>query len=142
MKIVANNSKPLTAKRRILPALVSAATLVAGQAYAQQAADSGQIQTIVVTATKRAEPLQSVPIAISVISGDLLEQTNLNTLVTHSNYPANPVSQQWLYSMEVPYRWGTNSGSVIEGWFKPPRKRLTAPSLNLCKMTPADLQVQ
>lgn len=80
MKIVVSHLKPLTTKRRILPALLSAATLVSGQAYAQQAADSDQIQTIVVTATKRAEPLQSVPIAISVISGDLLEQANLNTL--------------------------------------------------------------
>lgn len=80
MKIVTNNRNALTVKRRTLAVLVAAATVAAGQAYAQQAADSGQIQTIVVTATKRAEPLQSVPIAISVIGGDQLEQQNLNTL--------------------------------------------------------------
>jgi iron complex outermembrane recepter protein len=42
--------------------------------------ETNQLETIVVTATKRSEPLQSVPIAISVISGERLEQANLNTL--------------------------------------------------------------
>jgi iron complex outermembrane recepter protein len=65
----------------------SIAAVMAASAQAQQAEkppakaeDSSQLETIVVTATKRAEPLQTVPIAISVISGERLEQANLNTL--------------------------------------------------------------
>lgn len=73
---------------RLLPALI-AATLMASAAEAQQATgaakppaktDDAQLETIVVTATKRSESLQTVPIAITVISGAQLEQSNLNTL--------------------------------------------------------------
>lgn len=69
-------------KRKFLPALIST-ILVSGYAQAQQekkeVADE-KVETIVVTATKRAVPLQSVPIAITVISGNQLEKSNLNTL--------------------------------------------------------------
>ena len=87
MKHARNVSKSFNVNRRLLPAIASIAALVAGAVSAQQAAkppakaeDSNQLETITVTATKRSEPLQSVPIAISVISGDRLEQANLNTL--------------------------------------------------------------
>ncbi len=79
-------------RRKLLPALISAA-LTGGMAQAQEAtkpsakpaaaegaSDSTKLETIVVTATKRAAPLQSVPIAITVINGSVLEKANLNTL--------------------------------------------------------------
>jgi iron complex outermembrane receptor protein len=87
MKHARNVSKSHNVNRRLLPAIASIAALVAGAVNAQQAAkppakaeDSNQLETITVTATKRTEPLQSVPIAITVMSGDKLEQANLNTL--------------------------------------------------------------
>ena len=88
MKHPRNVKKSLSARRWILPAVASVGALVgAGQANAQQAGspaaaaeESTQLQTIVVTATKRAEPLQAVPIAITVLSGAQMEQGNLNTL--------------------------------------------------------------
>ncbi len=40
------------------------------------------LETVTVTATRRAEPLQSVPIAVSVLDGTELEQSNLNNLGT------------------------------------------------------------
>jgi iron complex outermembrane receptor protein len=57
--------------------LASAATvaLVAGQAHAQApaaAASDSQIQEVVVTAQKRAENIQNVPLSISSVSGDTL----------------------------------------------------------------------
>ncbi len=80
--------EPVFGQRKLLPLLVASA-LVAGGAQAQQAAptaaaakDENQLDTITVTATKRTEPLQSVPIAITVMSGDKLEQLNLNNLGT------------------------------------------------------------
>ncbi len=87
MKPALKVKRSLAAQRRILPAVASIAALVAGLVNAQEAAkptakaeESNQLETITVTATKRSEPLQSVPIAISVLSGDKLEQANLNTL--------------------------------------------------------------
>jgi iron complex outermembrane receptor protein len=44
--------------------------------------DPSQLGKVTVTATKREEPLQSVPVAITVISGDQLEQQNLNNVST------------------------------------------------------------
>lgn len=45
-----------------------------------QPADPTAVEEVIVTATRRAEPLQHVPIAVSVIGGDLLRATNLNNL--------------------------------------------------------------
>ena len=42
--------------------------------------DTGRLQTVTVTATKRLQPLQSTPIAISVLNGGALEEANLNNL--------------------------------------------------------------
>ncbi len=72
-----------------------AAVITALPAMAQQAADSGQLETVIITATKRVQPLQSTPIAVSVISGGTLEESNLNNLSTITaqiptvNYRAN-----------------------------------------------------
>lgn len=69
--------------------LASTALLGAAPAFAQDAADdqavedSGGIGEIVVTAQKRAENAQSVPIAISVFSGSALNEravTNVSQL--------------------------------------------------------------
>lgn len=92
-------------ERRLLPALVaSALALAAGEAAAQQAPAapakekeeaSEKLESITVTATKRSEPLQSVPVAVSVVSGDLIEKLNLNNVSTLTsqtpalNYRAN-----------------------------------------------------
>ena len=80
MKLTRKTNQNVTFKRRLLPTLVASAVLSCGAAQAQTAADDSQLSTIVVTATKRAEPLQSVPIAITVLSGAQMEQANLNTL--------------------------------------------------------------
>lgn len=77
--------------RRAVPARVSTlslavlATLGATAAHAQEAAatpvaDTVQLAPVTVTATRRAESLQQVPVAVSVISGEQLEQANRNTL--------------------------------------------------------------
>jgi iron complex outermembrane receptor protein len=65
---------------RLIP--LAAAMTVALPALAQQAAPSGQLETVVITATKRIQPLQSTPIAVSVIAGGALEELNLNNLGT------------------------------------------------------------
>jgi iron complex outermembrane receptor protein len=57
-------------------ALLSALPALAAQAQ------SSQLETVTITATKRVQPLQSTPIAISVIGGGQLEEANLNNLTT------------------------------------------------------------
>ena len=61
---------------------LAAALLAALPALAQQAPseDSGKLETVTITATKRIQPLQATPIAVSVISGATLEESNLNNL--------------------------------------------------------------
>jgi iron complex outermembrane recepter protein len=69
--------------RHILrPTPLAVALLAALPVMAQQApaTDTGKLETVTVTATKRVQPLQTTPIAISVISGGALEESNLNNL--------------------------------------------------------------
>ncbi|MEO5735736.1 MAG: TonB-dependent receptor [Rubrivivax sp.] len=69
------------AELRRLPLVVAllAALPALAQQQAQQQAPT-QLETITITATKRLQPLQSTPIAISVLSGAQLEEANLNNL--------------------------------------------------------------
>ena len=76
-------SLPPAARRFKLLPLAAATALTASSAFAQQAppkADDGKVETVVITATKRIQPLQATPIAVSVISGNALEESNLNNL--------------------------------------------------------------
>ena len=73
--------------RRLIPAISTLAFFVASAVNAQQAAKpapkdeaTDKLDVITVTATKRSESLQTVPVAITVLSGEVLEQANLNTL--------------------------------------------------------------
>ncbi|MFO1329223.1 MAG: TonB-dependent receptor [Rubrivivax sp.] len=47
-----------------------------------QTADNTQLETVTITATKRVQPLQQTPIAVTVIGGGALEEANLNNLGT------------------------------------------------------------
>ena len=64
----------------ILMGLTPAATLWnAGQAYAQQASSQSQLGEIIVTAQKRSENLQNVPIAISALEAKTADALGLKT---------------------------------------------------------------
>jgi iron complex outermembrane receptor protein len=64
--------------RRLIPTMV-AATLAAAAAPAV-GQEVVQLEEILVTATKREESLQTVPVAVSVVSGAQLEEANLNSM--------------------------------------------------------------
>ena len=68
--------------RKLLPYLAIAAILASNIATAQ-------LDEIVVTATKRAESIQDVPISISAYSGDFLENSDIRTLQELSLYAPN-----------------------------------------------------
>jgi iron complex outermembrane receptor protein len=60
----------------VTTALVSA-TAAAGTVQAQTAPGAGQVDEVVVTARRRAEDLQSVPVAVTAMSANTIEQLNL-----------------------------------------------------------------
>ncbi len=87
MEHAGNPRKPQRLSAVAWAAMAAIATLAA-PAQAQTAApekkaeDKTQLETIVITGTKRAQPLQTTPIAISVVTGAQLEEANLNNLST------------------------------------------------------------
>lgn len=70
---------------------VALATILAGPAFAQEAAEDqqGGIQEIVVTAQKRNENVQDVPIAISAFTADALSERAVTSVAALSNIAPN-----------------------------------------------------
>ncbi len=64
----------------LLAALPALAQQAAPPAAAASSADDGKVQEVVISATKRLQPLQATPIAVSVLGGEQLEKANLNNL--------------------------------------------------------------
>ena len=71
--------------------LAGAASLTAAGAYAQQG-EGAVLEEIVVTAQKRQESLQDVPVSVAVVSGDRLEEMSIDNLDDLAPYmgPGNP----------------------------------------------------
>lgn len=67
-----------TRTRLVLPSLMAVAALLAGDIALAQ--DDGQLEEIVVTARKRTENLQDVPLSITAISGVDLERASVYAL--------------------------------------------------------------
>jgi iron complex outermembrane recepter protein len=72
--------------RLSLVALAASTSLAAvaqsSDAPQEEPKDSSKLEAVVVTATKRIQPLQKTPLAVSVIGGGALEELNLNNLST------------------------------------------------------------
>ncbi len=58
----------------------AAAPVATAQAAAPAPAADTQVQEVIVTAQKRAEPLEKVPVAVQVVSGQALREENFNNL--------------------------------------------------------------
>jgi len=70
-------------KPTLMAAALAAATSAAPFASAQM------LEEVIVTATKRTEGLQDVPIAISVVSGENLQELGMQNLADVSAYMPN-----------------------------------------------------
>jgi iron complex outermembrane recepter protein len=85
-------SKGLLPLSQLAPALL-AMLMLHGAARAQQAqpaaADSSGLAEIVVTARRRAENLQDVPLAVTAISADTLQQDNVTSLADLNSFVPN-----------------------------------------------------
>ena len=72
-----------------IPALALCLGVCGPMAQAQQGQGQAQIEEILVTATKRAESIQDVPVSVSVISADTMAATGITDMEDLSLYVPN-----------------------------------------------------
>ena len=68
---------------RTMSALALAIATASGSAY------SAQLEEVIVTAQKRAESLQDVPISMTAISGDKIQDAGIQSMTELSSYVPN-----------------------------------------------------
>ena len=81
-------SRRNTPARTALSTAIAAALAGSGAAYAQST-----IEEVVVTATKREESMQDVPVAVSALQGDVLEELNISSFRDYVQYLPNVTVQ-------------------------------------------------
>lgn len=92
-----NNSRVLVAACAVgmeslmamLPVSVLHAQAIAAAATAAAGTDSGALQEVVVTARRRTENLQDVPLAVTAISADTLTRQNVTNLEDLNSFAPN-----------------------------------------------------
>ena len=100
--------------------LGSAVALALGASLATSNANA-QLEEIVVTATKRAESSQDIPVAIQAITGDSLEKLGVNTFDEYAKYLPNVVQQgrgpgrSEIYIRGVATEQSNNTVSSVQG---------------------------
>ncbi len=82
------------ARRARWLAAAALGALFPASAWADQAEAGGGIETVVVTAQKRAEDIRNVPIAITAVSGDTLRDHDIVNFHDLANIAPNFVSNQ------------------------------------------------
>jgi len=78
-----------TIKKPLAVSIALTLGLVAGNSLAEGTAANFTLEEIVVTATKRAESIQDVPISISAFSGDFLEKSGVSDMTGLGNITPN-----------------------------------------------------
>lgn len=68
---------PLTILRKALPQAIATAALMLPAALPALAQSSGMLEEVIVTAAKRQQTLQEVPIAVSVVTAETIEQAQV-----------------------------------------------------------------
>lgn len=69
------------------------AALASSSVYAQEVQSKAKIETIEVTATKRTESIQDVPVAVSALNGDTLENLGIDSFQDYVEFLPNVVFQ-------------------------------------------------
>ncbi len=100
--------------------LVNSIALALGAAVVSNSAQA-QLEEIVVTATKRAESSQDIPVAIQAITGDSLDELGVNTFDEYVQYLPNVVQQgrgpgrSEIYIRGVATEQSNNTVSSVQG---------------------------
>ena len=113
-ELAAEQHMPAVKHRKKMIALAIGAMTTTGIAQAQ-------LEEIVVTATKRAESSQDIPVAIQAISGDQLDELGVNTFEEYVKFLPNVVQQgrgpgrNEIYIRGVATEQSNNSVSSVQG---------------------------
>jgi iron complex outermembrane recepter protein len=85
----------MTSRRSVLllASAAAAATAMAGQACAQASAPAADIETVIVTAQKREEDIQDVPISMEVVGGEQLDKLRIADIQALQSYVPNLLVQ-------------------------------------------------
>jgi iron complex outermembrane recepter protein len=116
-RAVAANYRVACAIAAILSAHASRAVYAAAAADSP-APSSNQLQEILVTATRRSENLQDVPIAITALTGETLNQLNVQTFDDYAKYLPNVSTASKGPGQNEVYMRGlsaTQSGNQVAG---------------------------
>src|SRR5262245_22503393 len=111
MKLATEMRMHAAASLLAVPGLALAVLVIAGPAFAQEPARTqGTLEEVSVTAQKRAENVQNVPIAMTAYNGDALEHARINhiTDVTRLAPNLNVVVQNSMSQHIVIRGVGTN----------------------------------
>ena len=68
---------PVSILRKALPRAIATAALMLPAALPALAQSSGMLEEVIVTATKRQQTLQEIPIAVSVVTAETIEQAQV-----------------------------------------------------------------
>ena len=68
---------PVSILRKALPRAIATAALMLPAALPALAQSSGMLEEVIVTAAKRQQTLQEIPIAVSVVTAETIEQAQV-----------------------------------------------------------------
>jgi outer membrane receptor protein involved in Fe transport len=102
----------LRARTPLASAIVATLSAALAQsAYAQQASDTGQLEDVVVTAQKRSESLQDVPVSIIALGTEKLEQMNVGNFDDYAKLLPSLAYSGAGPGFAIPYMRGVASGA-------------------------------
>lgn len=104
--------QPAKARRAALQALLLASTALGGAAFSPaHAQDESAVGDIVITATKREENLQDVPVSVQAIGGERLEELGITDFADYAQHlPALSYSPTYGPGYNRPFMRGVASG--------------------------------
>ena len=80
----------MKANQKLTYAIMAVLSAHAGSAMAaEEAKNTGEIADVVVTAQRRSESIQNVPIAIQALTGETLAQLNVTTFEDYAKFLPN-----------------------------------------------------
>ncbi|TRX56520.1 TonB-dependent receptor [Thalassomonas sp. M1454] len=140
-----HNSNAMSLRKSKLALAVGTTLLLSGNAIAQEeqaenAQAKGKLEVIQVTATKRTESIQDVPMSITAINGDKIEKAGIEDLSEMSGYIPNLTISEGAINTNI-YMRGVGSGinrafeqsvgMFIDGVYMGRGKQFRAPFMDL-----------
>lgn len=130
-----------THRRALLCMLMAGGAATAVPAFAQTSAEGGYSNDIIVTAQRRAERLENVPVAITAVSGDTLERTGVRQLGNIGQIAAGvqvnrggsftQPAIRGVSTLTLGYGFENNVAVYIDGFYQPDAVSINGDLVNL-----------